>query len=426
MPTLVPVMIKDPSGALLLTLNVPLEYTAARLLADLVEASDLDLVEPAGTLLRYELTRTTGQPIPAHATFFTTGLLRGESLLLRQVRTGRKAPRPALQALHQARLELEEDLDYVDNRAFHKPDSAPAASYWKDALRWQVCQSYEPALQILLEKRQELIDSLNNTATMSGRYGPGGSGAALLAADPVQTRNELAVLTTEIKTLFRESLGSQMSIAGYEPFAELLALPATEAFLRTDRPFRAELIEMCTRSSYILGRGQRYREARDIASLAKKLEPSSDIATALEWMAQQYLSFQAAIEPDDRLELARSIYAADETYGNIAQDLREVVRQTREGPSKPLGRPGFGSGLSYTGQGYQGQPQGYPAGYGYPPGGQPGYGYPGGFTGQVGAGGFNRPVAAPRKSLFRAVYPWVLGFLILFTLAVLTYWILAT
>jgi hypothetical protein len=428
-------MIKDPSGALLLTLNVPLEYTAARLLADLVEASDLDLVEPSGTLLRYELTRATGQPIPAHATFFTTGLLRGESLVLRQVRTGRKAPRPALQALHQARLELEEDLDYIDNRASHRPEAAPAASYWKDALRWQVCQSYEPALQILLEKRQELIDSLNNTATISGRYGAGGSGAALLAADPAQTRNELALLTAEIKTLFRESLGNQMSIAGYEPFAELLALPATEAFLKADRPFRAELIEMCTRSSYILGRGQRYREARDIASLAKKLEPSSDIAIALEWMAQQYLSFQAAIEPEDRLELARSIYAADETYGNIAQDLREVVRQTREGPSKPLGRPGFGSGLgsglNSQGQGYQGQPQAYPAGgptgYGYPAGGPPAYGYPGGFTGQAGVGGYSRPAAAPpRKSLFRAVYPWILGFLILFTLAVLTYWILAT
>jgi hypothetical protein len=187
---------------------------------------------------------------------------------------------------------------------------------------------------------------------------------------------------------------------------------------------------MCTRSSYILGRGQRYREARDIASLAKKLEPSSDIAVALEWMAQQYLSFQAAIEPEDRLELARSIYAADETYGNIAQDLREVVRQTREGPSKPLGRPAYGPGLG-SGLSSQGQPQGYPpggpAGYGYPAGGQPGYGYPVGVTGQAGAGGYSRPVAAPpRKSLFRAVYPWVLGFLILFTLAVLTYWILAT
>lgn len=417
MPTLVPVMIKDPSGALLLTLNVPLEYTAARLLAALVEASDLDLVEPAGNLLRYELTRTTGKPIPAHATFFTTGLLRGESLVLRQIRTGRKAPRPALQTLHQARLELEEDLDYIDNRASQNHASAQAATYWKEALRWQVCQSYEPALQILLEKRQELIDSLENTATMRGRPGPGGSGAALMTADPAQTRQELATLTAEIKTLFRESLGSQLSIAGYEPFAELLALPATGAFLNADRPFRAELIEMATRSSYILGRSQRYQEARDFATLAKKLEPANELATALEWMAQQYLSFQAAVEPDDRLELARSIYAADETYGNIAQDLREVVRQTREGPSKPLGRPGLGGlgGLSSQGQGY-----------GYPPGPPPGYGYPPGYGGMVGVG-LSGPAAAPRKrSLIQTVYPWVFGFLVIFTLAVLTYWILTT
>ncbi|MDB5078786.1 MAG: hypothetical protein JWP00_710 [Chloroflexi bacterium] len=419
MPTLVPVMIKDPSGALLLTLNVPLEYTAARLLADLVEASDLDLVEPTGTLLRYELARTDGKPLPAHTTFFTTGLLRGEALFLRQIRTGRKAPRPALQALHQARLELEEDLDYIDNRASQKPENAQAVSYWKDALRWQVCQSYEPALQILLEKRQELIDSLNTLTQPTNRPYQGGSGAALLAPDPTQIRNDLAILTGEIKTLFREALGSQMTISGYEPFAELLALSATEAFLKADRAFRAELMEMFIRGSYLLGRSQRYKEARDFATLAKKLEPDNEIATALEWMGQQYLSFQAAIEPEDRLELARSIYAADETYGNIAQDLREVVRQTRDGPSKPLGRQGLGPG-------YQDQPPGY----GYPPGGQPGYQFPAGgsYPGMVGvsSGPGNRPSGPRKRSLIQVVYPWVISFLILFTLAVLCYWILAT
>ncbi len=411
MPTLVPLMIKDPSGALLLTLNVPLEYTAARLLADLVEASDLDLVEPTGTLLRYELTRTTGKTIPAHSNFFTTGLLRGESLILRQVRTGRKAPRPALQALHQARLELEEDLDYIDNRTSQKQASTQVNSYWKDALRWQVCQSYEPALKILLEKRQELIDSLNTSMQMSGRAYQGSSGAAVLAADPAWTRNEVATLTGESKMLFREALGNQMTISGYEPFAELLALPATEAFLKADRPFRAEIIEMCTRGSYLLGRNQRYKEARDFATLAKKLEPSNEIATALEWMAQQYLSFKAAVEPEDRLELARAIYAADETYGNIAQDLRQVVQETREGPSKPLGRQGLG---------YQDQPQGYA------PGEMPTYNYQGGYPPIAGAGGSNRPTAPKRKSLIQVVYPWLLGFLVIFTLAVMCFWILTT
>ena len=73
MPSLIPVMIKDPSGNLLLTVNVPLEYTPARLLAELVEASDLDLVEPSGNLLRYELARTDGKAIPTHANFFTVG-----------------------------------------------------------------------------------------------------------------------------------------------------------------------------------------------------------------------------------------------------------------------------------------------------------------------------------------------------------------
>ena len=414
MPATVPVMIKDPSGNLLLTLNVPLEYTPARLLSDLVEASDLDLVEPTGTLLRYELGRTDGKLIPAHANFFNTGLLRGETLVLRQVRTGRKAPRPALQALHQARLELEEDLDYIDNRNSQKQPANPnpGNSYWKEALRWQVCQSYEPALQVLLEKRQELIESLNNQPQMGSRNYQGNGGAAVLTADPAWTRNEVATLTGEIKTLFRECLGQQMSIAGYEPFARLLSLPATEVFFKTDRQFRSEVIEMCSRSSYMLGRQQRYMEARDMATVAKKLDPGNEIATALEWMAQQYLSFKAAVEPDDRLELARSIYAADETYGNIAQDLREVVRETREGPSRPLGaRPGPGE---------------QPTGYSYQPGGLPPYGYgayPPPVAGQVGY----RPRLAPKKrSLIQVVYPWLLGFLVIFTLAIMCFWILTT
>lgn len=413
MHSLVPIMIKDPGGNLLLTLNVPLEYTPARLLADLVEASNLDLVEPSGTLLRYELTRTDGKTIPAHVQFFTTGLLRGESLILRQVRTGRRAPRPALQALQQARLELDEDLDYIDNRNSQRQSSNnPANAYWKDVLRWQVCQSYEPALQILLEKRQELIDSLNNMPQPNNnRNYQGGGNAAVLTADPAWTHNEVQTLTGEIKTLFRECLGQQMSIAGYEPFANLLALPATEVFFKTDRQFRAEVIEMCTRSSYLLGRNQRYMEARELATVAKKMDPDNEIATALEWMAQQYLSFKSAVEPEDRLELARSIYAADESYGNIANDLREVVRETREGPNRPLGaRPNLDQPLGYNG---------------YPPGGAPPYGYGGYPPGP----GFNgpRPPAPPRKrSLIAVIYPWVLTFLVIFTLAIMCFWILTT
>lgn len=401
MPSLIAVMIKDPGGNLLLTLNVPLDYTPARLLADLVEASDLDLVEPSGNLLRYELTRTDGKTIPTHQNFFTVGLLRGESLILRQIRTGRRAPRPALQALQQARLELEEDLDYIDNRASQRQQTNQPVSYWKDALRWQVCQLYEPALQILLEKRQELIDSLNNPPPSSNRGG--GGGTAVLTADPAWTRNEIGLLTNEIVMLFREALGSQLSISGYEPFEKMLNLPATVVFFNGSRQFKDEVIEMLTRGSYMLGRQQRYMEARDFATLAKKLAPGNDIAVALEWMAQTYLSFKAAVDPEDRLELARSIYGADETYGNIANDLREAVKETREGPNKPLGRGGPGNQDQQNYGGY------HP---GYQPGGPPAY-----YNG-------NRPPRPKKKSLIAVLYPYLLGLFGVVIVAFMLYWIL--
>ena len=403
MPSLIPVMIKDPSGNLLLTLNVPLEYTSARLLSDVVEASDLDLVEPSGNLLRYELARTDGKPIPTHANFFNVGILRGESLILRQIRTGRRAPRQALQALQQARLELEEDLDYIDNRASQRQLTTQPVTYWKDALRWQVCQLFEPALQILLEKRQELIEQFNSMAARNNRgYQGGGGGAAVLTADPAWLRNEIGTLTNEIVLLFRESLGGLMSISGYEPFSKLLELPATEAFLKEAPQFKAELIDMLTRGSYMLGRQQRYMEARDFASLAKKLAPGNDIATALEWMAQTYLSFKASVDPEDRLELARSIYGADESYGNIANDLREAVKETREGPNKPLGRGGLGS-----------NPENY-GGYhpGYQPATPPAY-----YNG-------NRPPKPKKKSLIQVVYPYLLGLFGLIIFAFIMYIIL--
>jgi hypothetical protein len=273
-------------------------------------------------------------------------------------------------------------------------------------LRWQVCQLYEPALQILLEKRQELIDSLNTPPPANNRGYQGGGGAAVMtAADPTWTRNEIGTLTNEIVMLFRESLGSLMSISGYEPFAKVLALPATEAFLNGSRQFRGELIEMLTRGSYMLGRQQRYMEARDFATLAKKLEPGNDIATALEWMAQTYLSFKAAVEPEDRLELARSIYAADETYGNIAQDLRDAVKETREGPNKPLGRGGLGSNQdSFQDYG------------GYHPGYQPAVA-PAYYNG-------NKPPKPKKKSMIQAVYPYLLGLFGLLIIGVMLYWIL--
>src|SRR5947209_19325207 len=101
---------------------------------------------------------------------------------------------------------------------------------------------------------------------MSNRGYQGGGAAVMTTADPVWTRNEIGTLTNEIATLFRESLGSQMSISGYEPFAKMLSLPATEAFLNGSRQFKNELIEMLTRGSYMLGRQQRYMEARDFAT----------------------------------------------------------------------------------------------------------------------------------------------------------------
>ena len=162
---------------------------------------------------------------------------------------------------------------------------------------------------------------------------------------------------------------------------------------------------MLTRGSYMLGRQQRYTEARDFATLAKKLEPGNDIATALEWMAQTYLSFKATVEPEDRLELARSLYAADETYGNIAQDLRDAVKETREGPNKPLGRSGLGSNQEQ-----------FPNYGGYHPGYQPG-GAPAYYNG-------NRPPKPKKKSLIQVVYPYLLGLFGVLIVAVMLYWIL--
>jgi hypothetical protein len=163
----------------------------------------------------------------------------------------------------------------------------------------------------------------------------------------------------------------------------------------------------------------RYQAARDFAALAVILDPGDQLAGTLEWIAQQYLSLQAMTDMEERLETARAIFQADESYGNIANDLRELVRQGRDRsrPLEPPGRP-FEAGRGYIGQPqYAGQPpyMGQPQYAGQPPAYNPGFAY------------YGAPAPRPAKASFiQKYYLWIVAFLFLVAVMVLTYWILTS
>jgi hypothetical protein len=153
----------------------------------------------------------------------------------------------------------------------------------------------------------------------------------------------------------------------------------------------------------------RYQAARDFAALAVILDPGDQLAITLEWIAQQYLSLQAMTDMEERLETARAIFQADESYGNIANDLRELVRQGRDRrqPLEPTGRP-----LAAGPRNYGGLPQ-------YAPAAPPAYNpaFP------------SYAVAPPRPSrvsLIQKYYLWIVAFLFVIAVLVLAYWILTS
>ena len=414
MASLIPVIINDTGGTPLLTLNVPTEYTVAQLLIELIEASQLDWVDHSGTTIRYELIRTANQTVLApHTVFGQIGILRGETLILRRSLTRHSLPAYVRQALQAENRELDEDLDYVGDRTPVAQATAPKlGEYWKEAFRFEAVQAYEKAIGCLVRQWYELAlgyivqpkrdNSFTQTSIRIRQTG------VIQALDPRRAA-EIKALAAEIKSLCGILLQEQLELANYDELHTLLQDDAMQGLLDTDPVWERQLITLLTRSSYTMAGKFRYQAARDFAALAVMLDPGDQLASTLEWIAQQYLSLQSMTDMEERLETARSIFQADETYGNIASDLRELVRQGRD-RRQPLEAPGRPFEARH--RNYAGPPQYTPAA---PPSYNPSFPF--------------YAAAPPRPSkvsLIQKYYLWVMAFLFVIAVLILSYWILTS
>lgn len=414
MASLIPVIINDTGGTPLLTLNVPVEYTVAQLLVELIESSQLDWIDHSGRTICYELIRTANQTVLApHIVFGQLGMLRGETLVLRRSLTRHSIPPYVRQILQAENRESDEDLDYVGNRAPVAQATAPKlGEYWKEAFRFEAVQAYEKAIGGLVRQWYELAlgyliqPKRDNSFTQTSiRLRPT---TIMQALEPGRAA-EIEALTAEIKSLFGILLQEQLELANYDELHKLLQDDAMQGLLDTDPIWQRQLITLLTRSSYTMAGKFRYQAARDFAALAVILDPGDQLASTLEWIAQQYLSFQSMSDMEERLETARAIFQADESYGNIANDLRELVRQSRDRrpPLEPAGRP-----LETGPRNYAGPPQYAPAA---PPAYNPAFPF------------YGAPPPRPSKvSFIQKYYLWVMAFLFVIAVLVLAYWILTS
>lgn len=290
--------IKDYSEQVSLVLDVPSEFSASQVLLEVIEAINLKCVDNQGQPLRYVLQRQRDNMIlPPHGSLSRFHILYGETLYLTRAVTAAEAsgvPAPA----------------------------APPYAY-PEIYRLQAAGCHERALLALLE-RWENFDRLANIAE---------DGLVNVGLENTIATKE--ALLPGIEALFHKLVDEQLKSTDFDEFYNLLEADATRHFFEVYPAYLQRFTAMMLNGSYRLAQAFKYQAARDFAVLAVRLDPENEAAQTLESLAQQYVTLLATTDKEERLDLARAIYQADNHYGNIAEDLRLIIQSNR------LNRPAY-------------------------------------------------------------------------------------
>jgi len=139
---------------------------------------------------------------------------------------------------------------------------------------------------------------------------------------------KVEILEIEIKNLLRNVINKQLEVTSYDELSQVMKAEQTIAFFNTHSIWKAELLDVFSKNSYLLAKAQRYQEALDSAALAQEIDKSFQLAETLKKLARLYLEFQSADDLESRAEKANEIFKLDQDYGNIRVDVHNLVRQS--------------------------------------------------------------------------------------------------
>lgn len=292
-----------------LLLDVPLSYTSAKLLYEIIKACDLNYLNSAGGAIRYVLQRSEdGEILSPHATFAHLQLLRGENLCLRK----------AINVLAEASPDFKH-IDLTDYEDFEIDNEFQLPEYQKEACLYEACGAYEKAIEVLARRWEECYKRRNvltvNTLKGSANFNP--------------NNQELEQLRDQIANLMETLVDGQLVVTQFEEFYELLQQSSTKLFFATYPDIRTHFVKRLLLGSRQLAQRQAYQNSRDFAVLARQLDPENEVALSLESLAHQYVTLETTTDVEERHSLAHAIYQIDSSYGTIAEDLRNIVKEAR-------------------------------------------------------------------------------------------------
>ena len=307
--------------------EVPADYRVYQLIIDLLQAYELEFLARNGEVVHYQLRflDPARSALLPQLTFAQAKVLRASRLMLHRVGATQELvyTGPANGDYETLPINenasLEEQLDEEDAARV-----APSGDYRQQVALFRAAGAYERAALALLERWQEVRGRLRLTPALLGRAG---------ASDP-----EAEALARQLWEITARIVEAQLQVTHFEDFYAVLQAPQMSAFSQAYPQWKAELLDHLARGSYWLGQQTRYQDARDLAMLAVHFDEKFEAAHTLENLANQYATFHASDDPEERLELARSIYQSDPGYGKIADDLREALKANRH-RLKPTARP---------------------------------------------------------------------------------------
>jgi hypothetical protein len=342
MPGTVLFTLKDPAEQIALLLNVPAEFTASQVLTEVIDVTSLDCLDKAGQPVRYVLQRkVSGEFLSPHTSIGQAKILRGETVYLHRTVSG--DPYGYIGAPD---WEDEEDYDDLVDLDFLEDGTPRPAThqehYWQEVYKFIAAGAYEKALAVLLDRWLVNYKRLKSASGLAFRL----AGPSNLTLGAKNAGNELnnpeqenQVLLEAIQNQFLDLINEQVKSTSFETFYNLLQSEAVGVFLNANPDIKDRLVDLLLEASYELSRLYRYQNSRDLAILALHLDPASEMAQTLESLAHQYVTLLATDDRQERLELARAIYQVDSGYGNIGEDLRLFIRQSRGGPAEENAEP---------------------------------------------------------------------------------------
>jgi len=276
-------------------LDIPATFTAAQVLGDLIQSIGLPVSDNQRRPLRYHLQRKKNrQLLPPSSPLGEGGLMRGEVLLIYS-----EVPPPVI-------FDKPSGLIFPELAQFW-PEK------WSEIQRWQAAGAFDRAILALLSLWLELR---NHSVERGGlRF------------------NHVSAYLTE---LFARFIFDQLRLADFDNFFEVLQSKEAGLFFAENPAAAQQSAKYLLMVSYRLATNQQYLRSHEAAILALQLEPNNAAAHQLEELGRAYVTVQASTDPEEKLQLAETIFELDPDYGNIQRDLEQL----RFGRSHNMPQPG--------------------------------------------------------------------------------------